>query len=182
MEEWLPLYHNHLWPISLMSQSQTISCVDDTTLDTKYQWQWTAQHKANCITDKCLLPWGRIKDANMDFSKANITMNALFSDIRDSYSIVCDTTYLKMFLSVQDLMVTFWMDGRRRKVKTDHEALHWKVSCILCAQEICSYSLWRTEWRVTSRTSNFIGSQGHRENIPRKQKCGGGAGGGMYFC
>lgn len=33
----------------------------------------------------------------MDFSKANITMNILFSDIRDSYSIVCDTDTWKCF-------------------------------------------------------------------------------------
>lgn len=74
----------------------------------------------------------------MDFSKANITMNVLFSDIRDSYSIVCDTAHLKMLLSIQDLMITFCKYGRRRKVKTDHEALPWKVSSTLCAQEICS--------------------------------------------
>lgn len=60
----------------------------------------------------------------MDFSKARIAMNVLVLDIRDSCSIVCDTEYLKMLLSVQDLMVTFCMDGRRRKAKTDHEALH----------------------------------------------------------
>lgn len=40
MEEGLPLHHNHLRPTPLMIQSQITSCVDDTTLDTKYQWQW----------------------------------------------------------------------------------------------------------------------------------------------
>lgn len=185
MEERLPLSHNHLQLTSPMTQSQIIL----------YHPVGMIQHQIQNTTDSeqpsikliasqtnAFFPDAELKDVNMDFSKANITMNVLFLDIRDSCSIVCDTAYLKMLLSIQDLMVTFCTDGRRRKVKTDHEALHWRVSSVLCAQEICSYNSWRTEGRVASRTSNSMGPQGHREIIPKMQKCNGGGGQSGMYC
>lgn len=95
-------------------------------------------------------------------------MNVLFSDIRHSYSIVCDTAHLKMLLSVQDLMLTFCME-EEGKLKQIMKLYPGK----LLLPYVHRKSVLRThgEQREGWSAEHPILPQGHRENILKTQNC-----------